>query len=143
MIDQEFRRQEQEREFIEWRERRAKFFDVKLQEVSSLDLQNASPSFMDEIKLLTKKKKEFTEPNPRDYKKEYHDYLKSPRWERTRERIFKKRGGKCEVCGSTENLAVHHKKYNGYKRDVKDSELQLLCKSCHYEQHKEELNAIA
>ena len=40
-------------------------------------------------------------------------------WERAR--------GKCEKCGSQENLCIHHN--NGYSNDLED--LVLVCRSCH------------
>ena len=36
-------------------------------------------------------------------------------------------GGKCEKCGSEENLCIHHN--NGYSNNVED--LYILCRKCH------------
>lgn len=36
-------------------------------------------------------------------------------------------GGKCEICGSEDNLCIHHN--NGYSNDLKD--LYILCRKCH------------
>lgn len=35
--------------------------------------------------------------------------------------------GKCEMCGSEENLCIHHN--NGYSNDIED--LYVLCRTCH------------
>lgn len=35
--------------------------------------------------------------------------------------------GKCEFCGSEENLCIHHE--NGYSNDIND--LVILCRKCH------------
>lgn len=35
--------------------------------------------------------------------------------------------GKCEICGSEENLCIHHN--NGYSNDIND--LYILCRNCH------------
>ncbi len=52
-------------------------------------------------------------------------------WRELKEEIKAERGSKCELCGSQENLDLHHviarrKKGN----DIKEN-LQLLCRSCH------------
>lgn len=44
---------------------------------------------------------------------------------------FDMAGGKCEVCGGTENLCIHHG--NGYSNDIKD--LYVLCETCHSREH--------
>lgn len=36
-------------------------------------------------------------------------------------------GGKCEMCGSSESLVIHHN--NGYSNDIED--LYVLCTGCH------------
>jgi len=40
---------------------------------------------------------------------------------------------KCELCGSTENLLVHHKDFN-HSHNVKEN-LMVLCKKCHQNLH--------
>jgi len=40
--------------------------------------------------------------------------------------LFDERGEKCERCGSTNNLVVHHKKYTNNLND-----LEILCTRCH------------
>lgn len=40
---------------------------------------------------------------------------------------FDRSGGKCELCGSEENLVIHHN--NGYSNNLED--LLICCKRCH------------
>ena len=40
---------------------------------------------------------------------------------------FDRAGGRCEVCGSEENLVIHH--CNGYSNELED--LMICCKKCH------------
>ncbi|MBY8995220.1 MAG: hypothetical protein KGD59_11760 [Candidatus Heimdallarchaeota archaeon] len=42
--------------------------------------------------------------------------------------ILQQRGNKCEKCGSTEKLHVHHKKG---RDDILDKDLEVLCQKCH------------
>jgi len=39
----------------------------------------------------------------------------------------------CEICGSIENLEIHHKNYT---RDIRD--IQLLCRKCHGKMKRKE-----
>ncbi len=42
---------------------------------------------------------------------------------------------RCETCGSTRSLAVHHKDFDHYNNDPEN--LQVLCVSCHMSLHKQ------
>ena len=42
-------------------------------------------------------------------------------------KVWDRANGKCEICGSTENLCIHHN--NGYSNALED--LVLVCRSCH------------
>lgn len=67
-------------------------------------------------------------------KERYYKYISSLDWNKLRQRLIKERGDKCEKCGSTEFLQVHHKTYrNVYKE--KDEDLQVLCRRCHFKTH--------
>lgn len=66
----------------------------------------------------------------------YKEYLQSPVWKLTRDRIIKERGHICEVCGATDTTVnVHHKTYDrrGYEADT---DLIVLCQPCHELFHK-------
>lgn len=41
--------------------------------------------------------------------------------------VWERANCRCEICGSTDNLCIHHK--NGYSNDLDD--LMLVCRSCH------------
>ncbi len=41
--------------------------------------------------------------------------------------VWDRSQGKCEICGSTENLCIHHN--NGYSNNYED--LVIVCRSCH------------
>lgn len=65
-------------------------------------------------------------------KSEYSALIESPEWQKTRKEIIK-RDVSCVLCGSTEELQVHHRKYS---RPFKDkffdhSHLVTLCRQCH------------
>lgn len=42
--------------------------------------------------------------------------------------------GKCEICGASENLCLHHN--NGFSNELKD--LMVVCKKCHKKIHKKQ-----
>lgn len=70
---------------------------------------------------------------PEEYKK-YKNYLHSAKWKRKRQNVLKHRDNKCENCGSSKNLQVHHKTYiNLYSETLFD--LELLCGECHMKEH--------
>jgi 5-methylcytosine-specific restriction endonuclease McrA len=46
--------------------------------------------------------------------------------------IQKMRGARCERCGSTRDLELHHKTYDRLGRELL-SDLELLCSGCHAE----------
>ena len=56
-------------------------------------------------------------------------------WKLAREKFIQERGGKCEWCGSTDKLTVHHPMRNGYGDQVYLnfylSGCVLLCSKCH------------
>lgn len=73
-------------------------------------------------------------------KKEYAPYieqLNDKRWEAFRKFIFAVRGKKCEMCGGTHILQVHHPKYKGGRLawEYTCNEVQVLCKECHEKVH--------
>src|SRR6056297_3246105 len=65
--------------------------------------------------------------------KEYKKYIKSAKWQK--KRILKLNEiDYCEMCGSTENLHVHHLTYEHFKNEHME-DLQVLCKKCHMKVH--------
>jgi 5-methylcytosine-specific restriction endonuclease McrA len=43
-------------------------------------------------------------------------------------------GGRCEVCGETSGLELHH--LNGDATDNRDENLALVCRDCHAQAHR-------
>lgn len=90
-------------------------------------------------------------------KVQYLNYLSSEEWRRVKETVLSVHGKKCEKCGETSNLQVHHKSYQGdfytvslYFDIFKDrpgceergwgpnsDNFLVLCKKCHTEIHDE------
>jgi len=52
-------------------------------------------------------------------------------WRELKETIKNERGAKCEICGNTDNLDLHHIKARKFKGKDEPENLQLLCRSCH------------
>jgi len=61
---------------------------------------------------------------------DYKRYLLTPEWRSTRAAAIKRAGGKCQVCGSTRNVEVHHLTYERLFHE-RPADLQVLCKRCH------------
>ena len=92
-----------------------------------------------EIRETKKKAKEVSYENhqPKPYIG-YTDQLEDRRWKAFRWFVFQVRGDKCEVCGSTKNLQVHHTLYNknckAWEYSCKD--VMVVCRECHRKIHK-------
>lgn len=76
-------------------------------------------------------------PEEINYKgKTYWGFKKCPKW--LKEALIKSRGGKCQECGSTENLEIHRIKrgvegglYVVCPRDLPIHNTKVLCHACH------------
>jgi hypothetical protein len=66
---------------------------------------------------------------------EYRAYLDSPQWRAKRERILTTRGRRCEVCRFHERLSLHHLTYVRLYDEL-DSDLLVVCESCHAALHQ-------
>lgn len=78
-----------------------------------------------------KSKKQKTKPAAKRI--DYYQYIQSKKWKKKRKRALNYYK-KCQMCGSTMDLRVHHKHYNSLgKEKIKD--LQVLCKNCHADLH--------
>jgi 5-methylcytosine-specific restriction endonuclease McrA len=64
--------------------------------------------------------------------KEYREYLQSLRWLATRDAALARACHKCQRCGATKNLEVHHKHYKSLGQE-KPEDLEVLCIPCHDE----------
>lgn len=66
-----------------------------------------------------------------DSKDNYEEYLQSKHWKQIRA-IMLNKFGKCQVCGSIDNLEVHHNSYEHVGEEKNHLEdLVVLCHDCH------------
>ena len=72
------------------------------------------------------------------HKEYYKHLLEDKRWKEFRLKVMSERGNKCECCGGTHILQIHHTFYiNGkmpWEYDIKD--MRVLCIMCHQKIHK-------
>ena len=75
----------------------------------------------------------------------YKKQLKDKRWRELRREVIEERGGKCEMCGSSSNLCVHHKAYikGRYAWEYPKDYLLVLCNGCHRKIHGIDLDERA
>jgi hypothetical protein len=69
---------------------------------------------------------------------QYAEDLLDEKWIKKRKKILRRDGFKCKMCGSNNNLEVHHRYYIYSHKpwDYSDSALVTLCESCHKIIHK-------
>lgn len=75
-------------------------------------------------------------------KREYAEYLETPHWKSRRQTALKGAGYRCQLCGDhSARLEVHH---NDYSRlgDEADSDLIVLCESCHGRFHGDDKSGV-
>jgi phage terminase large subunit GpA-like protein len=63
-------------------------------------------------------------------KSSYRTYLKSRDWARKRQFKYYRRQW-CSICGSDEQLNVHHLFYRNEWKQTRHSDLRVLCHRCH------------
>lgn len=63
----------------------------------------------------------------------YEDYLKTEHWRTMRRLALEHADYRCQLCGSTDDLHVHHREYNPYNERLSD--LTVLCGNCHARFH--------
>lgn len=68
---------------------------------------------------------------------EYESYLTTKSWRTTRDRARRLANYRCQRCGTTRDLEVHHKTYKRLGAEL-DSDLEVLCRGCHNSHHLEE-----
>ena len=59
----------------------------------------------------------------------YAHYLSSPRWRSLRVQVLNRDGHRCQGCGATRGLHVHHLRYALGREKLED--LTTLCGGCH------------
>ncbi len=60
----------------------------------------------------------------------YHDYIKTPEWNRRRMGAILRADRRCQVCNSAQELSVHHRSY-AHIGEEPASDLIALCWPCH------------
>lgn len=72
-------------------------------------------------------------------REEYKRLLQTQEWEDFRKAVLAHYGSKCQKCGATRNLQVHHKAYRNSADKLPWAyfyeDLQVLCEKCHNEAH--------
>lgn len=69
----------------------------------------------------------------------YKEYLRSKEWAAIRKRVRSHPSPlwkQCRVCGSHENLNIHHNSYKSLGKGPKLDSLVILCRSCHKWVHR-------
>lgn len=68
----------------------------------------------------------------------YDEYIKSEEWYAKRPQIFELKGEKCTICGSQNDLVIHHLNYDtlGYEEVNNYADVVPLCWSCHEKMHE-------
>jgi len=69
--------------------------------------------------------------------RKYKEYMESEDWLKTmRHKAFSLLGSECEICGSREEIQIHHNNYNrvGVESPLRD--LAVLCRKCHSKFHE-------
>ena len=51
------------------------------------------------------------------------------------QQVLERDGWRCQVCGSRQNLHVHHKQLRSQQGEDEESNLITLCASCHGKLH--------
>ena len=67
------------------------------------------------------------------YKDKYPDGILNQFWDRfVNPMVMELKGNKCEYCGATKNLDLHHL---DYRQEVSINTLKVLCRKCHKKEH--------
>lgn len=82
--------------------------------------------------MIEEKRKELTTDH-----EEYVRFLRSPEWADIRAEVLERDGHRCQMCGSEQNLEVHHTSYDYLGRDENGGigHLVTLCDKCHCDVH--------
>jgi 5-methylcytosine-specific restriction endonuclease McrA len=64
----------------------------------------------------------------------YREYLKSEHWINFKKESLNFLGHKCQRCGSTRKVIIHHKTYINRGHEAL-ADVEALCKRCHQIEH--------
>ena len=80
------------------------------------------------------------------WQKDYQGLLEDKRWIKKRNKILKRDKYRCTVCGSNDNLQVHHtfyfENFTTPPWRYSDDSLLTLCDECHYQYHLTHENIV-
>jgi 5-methylcytosine-specific restriction endonuclease McrA len=57
-------------------------------------------------------------------------------YDQLREQVLRRDGWRCQICGSRQNLQVHHKQLRSQQGSDDDLNLITLCAGCHEGVHR-------
>ena len=80
---------------------------------------------------------EIKEIERRKRKEYYNRLLEDKRWKEFRLKVLSERGNKCEFCGGTDVLQIHHTFYIRGKMpwEYEINDMRVLCRTCHQKIH--------
>lgn len=80
---------------------------------------------------------EINEIDSHKHKEYYNRLLEDKRWKEFRLKVMSERGNKCECCGGTHILQIHHTFYISGKMpcEYNINDMRVLCKKCHQRIH--------
>ena len=117
----------------ERKENQGQYLTKEEQELFRLKLLEAQSNRNNIIKLPKGKKS--TTKGKSDFWSRYNKYLRSQEWADKKQEVFKHYGKKCSMCGSTQEICVHHKTYKRMG-DENINDLVPLCYTCHARVHR-------
>ena len=56
-------------------------------------------------------------------------------YEQLRNQVLRRDGWRCQSCGTTSNLEVHHQEFRSHSGDDSEQNLITLCSACHAAVH--------
>jgi 5-methylcytosine-specific restriction endonuclease McrA len=88
----------------------------------------------------TRPAEEWLTTPPKKKRPNYDEYMRSEAWSRKRTQAIEHAKGRCQTCGETQGLEVHHLTYTRLGRE-KMEDLQVLCGGCHSLEHENKYRA--
>lgn len=65
----------------------------------------------------------------------YRNYLNTPHWQKLKSLAMHAAKGRCESCGTRENLQGHHLQYLGNPNRCTKEDIVIMCEDCHNAVH--------
>lgn len=113
-------------------------FDKLMRIRKSMAAEKLTPkNSIKKLRYLTQKKNSYLNKlRKRTLTLSYVKFLQSKYWEEIRKIVLKRDNYRCILCGSLDNLQVHHNTYRHLKNEHNHLEtLDTLCRNCHFETH--------